>query len=304
LAQQLHYCVINSTFNPTREVAMKILFALDCCPGTEEIVGAVLDEAWPTHSQFLLFSAVGTEASAARAEASLTAAIFSFHDRGHAASYQIQETDDPAAAILELAGTLHPDLIIAGSRKRSNFARVLLGSVSTELLRKARCSVQIVRPRLHDYRVERCYRVMLATDGSASADKATKALAGRPWSEGTEVHVVSVIELIQPPTVSLVEPGEEGFPSFPGDYAAAQEFAHEVAIRALDQISPVVRHTSYETPTIANHVKDALLEVMEVWQPDLIFLGSHGIKGFDRILLGSVSEAIAIHANCSVEVVR
>jgi nucleotide-binding universal stress UspA family protein len=33
-------------------------------------------------------------------------------------------------------------------------------------------------------------------------------------------------------------------------------------------------------------------------------MGSHGRRGFDRIVLGSVSESVAMHARCSVEVVR
>jgi len=37
---------------------------------------------------------------------------------------------------------------------------------------------------------------------------------------------------------------------------------------------------------------------------DLIVLGSHGRKGFDRLLLGSVSDSVARHAPCSVQIVR
>jgi nucleotide-binding universal stress UspA family protein len=33
-------------------------------------------------------------------------------------------------------------------------------------------------------------------------------------------------------------------------------------------------------------------------------LGSHGRRGFDRYMMGSVSESVALHAHCSVEVVR
>jgi nucleotide-binding universal stress UspA family protein len=33
-------------------------------------------------------------------------------------------------------------------------------------------------------------------------------------------------------------------------------------------------------------------------------MGSHGRRGFDRLVLGSVSETVAMHAHCSVEVVR
>jgi hypothetical protein len=40
------------------------------------------------------------------------------------------------------------------------------------------------------------------------------------------------------------------------------------------------------------------------WDADLIVLGSHGRKGFNRLLLGSVSEGVALHAGCSVDVVR
>jgi nucleotide-binding universal stress UspA family protein len=36
----------------------------------------------------------------------------------------------------------------------------------------------------------------------------------------------------------------------------------------------------------------------------LLVVGSHGLHGLDRVLLGSVSEAVAMHAHCSVEVIR
>ena len=40
------------------------------------------------------------------------------------------------------------------------------------------------------------------------------------------------------------------------------------------------------------------------WKADLIVLGSHGRQGINRLLLGSVSEGVALHASCSVDVVR
>ncbi|HTZ49653.1 MAG TPA: universal stress protein, partial [Verrucomicrobiae bacterium] len=42
----------------------------------------------------------------------------------------------------------------------------------------------------------------------------------------------------------------------------------------------------------------------EDWKADLIVMGSHGRRGFDRLILGSVSESVALHATCSVELVR
>ena len=40
------------------------------------------------------------------------------------------------------------------------------------------------------------------------------------------------------------------------------------------------------------------------WEADLIVVGSHGRQGIGRFLVGSVSEAVAIGSECSVEVVR
>jgi nucleotide-binding universal stress UspA family protein len=40
------------------------------------------------------------------------------------------------------------------------------------------------------------------------------------------------------------------------------------------------------------------------WAADLITVGSHDRSGFDRVVMGSVSEAVALHAKCSVEIVR
>jgi len=48
----------------------------------------------------------------------------------------------------------------------------------------------------------------------------------------------------------------------------------------------------------------AILAAADSWEADLIVMGSHGRRGFDRIVLGSVSESVAMHARCSVEVIR
>jgi nucleotide-binding universal stress UspA family protein len=47
-----------------------------------------------------------------------------------------------------------------------------------------------------------------------------------------------------------------------------------------------------------------ILNEAEKWHANLIVLGSHGWSGFDRVIMGSVSEAVAFQANCSVEVIR
>jgi len=47
-----------------------------------------------------------------------------------------------------------------------------------------------------------------------------------------------------------------------------------------------------------------ILDEAESWGADLIVVGSHGYRAWERFLLGSVSQSIVSHAECSVEVVR
>ena len=51
-------------------------------------------------------------------------------------------------------------------------------------------------------------------------------------------------------------------------------------------------------------MQELILNEASAWGADLIVVGSHGRQGASRFLLGSVSEPVAFHANCSVEIVR
>jgi nucleotide-binding universal stress UspA family protein len=50
--------------------------------------------------------------------------------------------------------------------------------------------------------------------------------------------------------------------------------------------------------------RNVILDHAESWHADLIMVGSHGRTGLVQLLMGSVSDAVARHAGCSVEIVR
>lgn len=50
--------------------------------------------------------------------------------------------------------------------------------------------------------------------------------------------------------------------------------------------------------------KSKIIEDAAEWHADLIVLGSHGQTGLERFLIGSVSDTVARHAHCSVQIVR
>jgi nucleotide-binding universal stress UspA family protein len=58
------------------------------------------------------------------------------------------------------------------------------------------------------------------------------------------------------------------------------------------------------TEIVRGHPKHAIIDEAEAWDADLIVVGSHGYRGLTKLWLGSVSQAVASHAKCSVEIVR
>ena len=173
------------------------------------------------------------------------------------------------------------DLIFVRAHVQKDFAHWMLGSVARVVLTSAPCSVQIVRigegsaKTLHSAR-----RVLLATDGSETSLKAARELSNRPWPEGSEFRILTVEEpwLIKPSSV----------------------------VTNTDSAEQVLASAGLK-PTVAilsGKPKEVILTEAKKWNADLIVVGSHGRRGFKRFLLGSVSEAVAMNAHCSVVVAR
>src|SRR4030095_6111918 len=148
---------------------------------------------------------------------------------------------------------------------------------------------------------EAVMKILLATDGSDCSKAAVDAVAERPWPKGSEVKVISAIDL---PYTPMTETW-----AFPDSYLQELETAGtEQAETAVSQAAERLKSARGElviTTELANgSAKDVILDEAEKWGADLIVLGSHGYRGWRRFLLGSVSHAVATHARCSVEIVR
>lgn len=145
-------------------------------------------------------------------------------------------------------------------------------------------------------------KILLAIDGSSFSDAAVNEIASRPWPAESEVRIISVVEPPLLPTVETWVP--------PDDYIEALEQAGEERGRSIvSKAAEGITKTQGEKLRVATEIvkgypKHAIIETAETWGADLIVVGSHGYRGLTRLWLGSVSQAIAAHAKCSVEIVR
>ncbi|HEY6331288.1 MAG TPA: universal stress protein, partial [Blastocatellia bacterium] len=85
----------------------------------------------------------------------------------------------------------------------------------------------------------------------------------------------------------------------------ADSRAKQVVLKAEESLrSPTTKDLKVTAVTVKGFPKEVLVDEADQWGADLIVVGSHGYRGITRFLLGSVSQAVASHAHCSVEIVR
>jgi nucleotide-binding universal stress UspA family protein len=209
---------------------------------------------------------------------------------------------DPKTVILERAKAIAADFLVVGSHGVSAITRYLLGNVAATVLRYACCPVEIVRGG-RKTQGRQTVKVLLATDGSESSELAACSIAERPWPRGTEVRVLSAVELGVPFTRALLPPFVESA-FLESAQAEAMKRAQAAIAQARQCLSATDLDVSESISVLLEPTKTIILDEAAEWGADIIVLGSHGRHGVDRFLLGSVSEAVAMHARCSVEVIR
>ena len=147
-------------------------------------------------------------------------------------------------------------------------------------------------------------RILLATDGSEQSEAAVDEIARQRFPADSEVRVISVVE---PPDFPSRFPGEGVDMSL---YVEIENTARERARAAVEKAAAQLRtaeeshQLNVTTAVLSGSPKGVILEEAEAFDADLIVVGSHGHGILERFLLGSVSQAVALHAKCSVEIVR
>ncbi len=145
-------------------------------------------------------------------------------------------------------------------------------------------------------------KILLATDGSPYSERAVKEMVERKFPENTEVHVISVYE-----ATSLSQKMESM--GTLREYHAeldkkAKEYAEGAAESAAKRLQENNSSLFVTKVVVAGSPKKAILNEAEKSGINLIVMGSHGYGAIKSFLLGSVSHAVVLHANCSVEIIR
>jgi nucleotide-binding universal stress UspA family protein len=203
-------------------------------------------------------------------------------------------TGSPGNMLIWQSGEWKPDLIVVGSQGRTALGRFFFGSVSQKVLHQAKCSVRIARASSKDPTAP--VRLIVGVDGLPGSDAAVRAIATRHWSKGSEVCVVCGMGVPTPVASEQMAIEVENW--IAGEKTRIAETI-EAAVRKLQGIGLATSSVLKEEDP-----KGLLCAEAESRDADCIFVGATGMGRVERVLIGSVSSAVAMRAHCSVEVVR
>jgi len=198
------------------------------------------------------------------------------------------EVQHPAAFILDSATTVKADLIVVGTHDHSRMKEIIAGSVSHRILLHATVPTLIVKGKARPIA-----RVLLAVEGREDAIRLQTWLTSHPFKNPVTVTILSVVLSLHRVESHLL--------------VGLESWSEQSTRQAQQVVNDTAQALASPHFTVSTDVRlgDPITTVCEVGNShDLIVVGSHGRKGFDRFLMGSVSHAIAHQAGCSVLVVR
>jgi nucleotide-binding universal stress UspA family protein len=139
-------------------------------------------------------------------------------------------------------------------------------------------------------------KVLIAIDESEYSRGAVQSVLDLFNPETTKIMMLTVLV----PTFHSIPPQMSRF------YGPELEQREKEAHTFLGCYAEKLRSAGFVVDTALENgeARSTIIDSATHWGADLIVVGSHGHKGWERVLLGSVAESVVRHATCSVLVVR
>lgn len=283
---------------------MRILLASDGSPDAVQAAEWVAASGLSKGASILILSVVTSPAAPllpaavadtlredARSAAEQTRAVFGVS--GMAAEVRIGE-GDARDEIMRVADEWDADLVVVGSRGVGRVEAFFLGTVSLAVVRHCARPVLVVKGRTRTLR-----SAIVALDGSQHALNALRVFTRWPRPAGLTVHVVGVVEPLPFPRTAPAMIRAE----LQAAVAAAEGERRDALEQAFEGARPLLAAGKAIETLASGDPAAELLRIAQETAADLIVLGARGLGAVQRVLLGSVSEAVLRDAQCAVLIV-
>jgi nucleotide-binding universal stress UspA family protein len=205
----------------------------------------------------------------------------------------------PVEGILDEATRVRADVIVVGWRGHGAVRRLLTGSVSRGVARRARCSVLVVRrPR------RECHRLVIGLDGSANAARALEVVAALTPPRGGRVTLVRVVDTMHVPAHGLTPAGTRA--TVAAEVSRTNERRRASARKDLARAAKALTSAGWQTVQVVTEGAPLreLLATVTTARADALIVGARGVTGLRHLFLGSVAEGAVNASPVPVLIVR
>ncbi|MDY6864197.1 MAG: universal stress protein [Thermodesulfobacteriota bacterium] len=137
-------------------------------------------------------------------------------------------------------------------------------------------------------------KIIVCTDGSEYGDKTVEFAARFAEKFRIDLTILHVIEDLVP---------QAELPTYPG-FRPKKEEAEAILSHAEKLITDISREIKCNKKIACGPISSEIVRIAEVEGFDGIIIGTRGLRGLKRMLLGSVAEDVMRHAHCPVTLVR
>ena len=170
------------------------------------------------------------------------------------------------------------DLLVVGATGASGLTRVLLGSSAEDVVRTADPPVLVVP---HDHELDRVSDILAPVDLSDCSKRSLQVAVDLARDYRAKLHVLRALPM---PTAAVV-PFESDVP--PVDLDVYEEDAREALDHFLSDVDTSNIEVTTSVPIDTPHT--AIADASEEIDADLVVMGTHGRRGFERFFLGSTT---------------
>ena len=202
------------------------------------------------------------------------------------------ERGDPVKHILARAAALRADLVVMGTHGRSGFERLLLGSVTEKVLRKASCPVMAVPPPVVSAGKLPYTRLLCPVDFSDSSEAALQVACSLAEEADARLTIVHVFDWQPDDDLTMAR----------FDTVEYYEVIERQAQERLERLvtDDVRVWCKPETVTVRGKPYREILALADAKETDLIVLGVRGRNPIDLALFGSTVNQVVRRARCPV----
>jgi nucleotide-binding universal stress UspA family protein len=142
-------------------------------------------------------------------------------------------------------------------------------------------------------------KILLASDGSREAELAARTAAELATSTNSELHLISV-----PDSTYHAVDLRYSYATYEEALEAVKGETRKVLDEQVRKVEEAGGAVEEAHPRIDEPPERAIIHMAEELEVGLIVMGSRGLGGVRRALMGSISDSVVRHAHCSVMIVR